>query len=77
MFDYTPLTFTFDFADDNCDNNVNQFLRIYELHIPAAFRKQQGIENISKYILEYKRRLRGHFTQGFYNYKDYVLQLPK
>lgn len=33
-------------------------------------RRQIGGDNLSKYILDYKRKLRGHFTQGHYNYKD-------
>lgn len=35
-------------------------------------KKNIGADSLAKYILDYKRKLRGHFTQGFYNYKDYV-----
>lgn len=35
-------------------------------------KKNIGLDSLAKYILDYKRKLRGHFTQGFYNYKDYV-----
>lgn len=71
VFDFIPLTFIVDFSDDNCDYNVNLFLKAYESYMPESLKKNIN-EPIPKYMLEIKRKLRGHFTQGNYNYREYV-----
>lgn len=30
VFDIIPLTFILDFTDENCDFNLNMFLKVYE-----------------------------------------------
>jgi hypothetical protein len=39
VFDYVPLTFILDFSDDNCDYNINMFLKIYEQYLPNYMKK--------------------------------------
>ena len=63
VFDYTPITFILDFADDLLDVHLTNFLKFYETNMPPKIKKIY--QDFPKFAIELKRKLRGFVPTSF------------